>query len=164
MASRAQKIANDLNTTITNLGFERLDPPVILAPTTVQDEFNLALGHPLVTEVMYKMGLYKMPKWKNGFLYNSSIQNGFVEKEFKLMLNHDVQNHNVVVVPDVVDVPEVVADVVDVPDVMAMPELEEGVIVNIYYMTRLCRQWETFVGYSGDYTATFLMELPSYGP
>ncbi|PQM37760.1 hypothetical protein Pyn_01482 [Prunus yedoensis var. nudiflora] len=48
MASRAQKIVDDLNITITNLGFERFDPPVLLAPTTVQ--FNLALGHPLVTE------------------------------------------------------------------------------------------------------------------
>ncbi|CAB4261411.1 unnamed protein product [Prunus armeniaca] len=51
MASRAQQIVDDLNTTITNLDFERFDPPVLLAPTTVQDEFNLALGRPLVTNV-----------------------------------------------------------------------------------------------------------------
>ncbi|KAL6291896.1 hypothetical protein ACE6H2_000038 [Prunus campanulata] len=57
MASRAQKIVDDFNITITNLGFEHFDPPVLLAPTTVQE-----LEEGVTVNIFYKTRL--CDEWK----------------------------------------------------------------------------------------------------
>ncbi|CAL2224495.1 unnamed protein product [Prunus armeniaca] len=69
------------------------------------DDFNLALGRPLVTEV-YEMGFFFTSRVQNGCLYTSSVQNGFIQMP--------KWSHDFVPVAEVVHVPEVVDVLEDV--------------------------------------------------